>query len=146
MDIVWALLFGLLLSNILTSSLGLVLANQLVKLTFINVRYVIPVVTVLCFVGAFTVRGNLWDVALAMVGGFFGYGMKRFGFPVICLVIGFVLGDLAELSFHHAVLTAYGHYTIFFTRPISLTIFILLIAVLVLPFILRRTNQGRSAR
>jgi len=144
MDVVWAILFGLLLSNILTSTVGLMLANQLVKLTFVNIRYIVPLVTVLCFVGAFSVRGNLWDVALVVVAGFFGYGMKKFGFPVICLVIGFVLGNLAELSFHHAVMTAYGRYTVFFTRPISLTIFIIVIIVLMLPFIMRHISKGRS--
>ena len=144
MEIVWALLLGLLISNILASSVGLIAANQLVKITFIKVHYIIPIVMALCFVGAFAVRGNIWDVVLVLVTGFLGYGMKKFGFPLVCLIIGFILGELAELSFHQSLMIARGSYAIFFTQPISLALFILIIVVLLLPFmgrLVRRRNE-----
>jgi len=146
MEIVWALLLGLLISNILASSVGLLAANQLVKLTFINVHQIIPIVMVLCLVGAFAVRGNIWDVMLAVVAGFFGYGMKKFGFPVVCLVIGYILGHLAEVAFHQSLMIAYGSYTIFFTHPIALTLFILVFVVLLLPFVMSRLAKRRSEK
>ncbi|MFC1971071.1 tripartite tricarboxylate transporter permease [Chloroflexota bacterium] len=146
LDIVWALFFGLLIANILASGIGLMLANKLLKLCYINVYYIIPIVAVLCFIGAYAVRGSIWDVALAAIFGLFGYGMKRTGYPIVCLVIGFVLGKMAETSFYHAVLTAYGSYTVFLVKPISATLLILLIMVILLPFVMGRLTTRRGKR
>jgi len=135
LEIVFALFLGILISNILASSFGLLVSNYLGKLTLINVAYIIPVVAVLCFAGAFAIRGNIWDVVLALVSGVFGYGMTRFGFPNVCLVIGFILGFLAEQSFSQSLMISEGNYAIFFSSPISIVLFSLIILVLLLPFI-----------
>ncbi len=135
LDIVFALLLGLLISNILASTFGLLMSKYLAKLTYINIYYIVPIVAVLCFVGAYVLRENIWDVVLALVAGVFGYFMMKFGFPNICLVIGFILGVLAEKAFHQSLMMSYGNYGVFFTRTITLIILGLIILVLALPFI-----------
>ena len=135
LDIVFALILGLFLSNVLASSFGLVMSKYLAKLTHINVYYIVPIVAVLCFVGAYVLRESIYDVILALVSGVFGYFMMKFGFPNICLVIGFILGVLAEKAFHQSLMMSFGSYTVFFTRTITLVILGLIIFVLILPFI-----------
>jgi len=144
LDIVFALILGLLLSNIIASTFGLIAGNFLARLTTVRVSYIIPIVLVVCLVGSFADRGNLWDVAVALVAGIFGYALVKSGFSTICLVIGYILGVIAERAFHMSLMISYGSYAIFFTQPISLALFILIIFVLLLPFIGRARAKGRS--
>ena len=81
------------------------------------------------------VRGNIIDVLVTIAAGFLGFGLRTFGYPVITLGIGFVLGNLAERSFLQSLMVSHGSYMIFFTRPISLILFIMLIPLLVFPFL-----------
>jgi len=144
LDIVFALLLGLLISNVLASSFGLVISKYLAKLTHVNIYYIVPIVAVLCFVGAYVLRGNILDAAVVLVAGILGYFMMKCGFPNICLVIGFVLGVLAERAFHQSLMMSYGSYSIFFTRKITLIIFGLIIIVLILPFITGISKRRNS--
>jgi len=145
LDIVFALILGLFISNILASSFGLLMSRHLAKLTHVNIYYIVPIVAVLCFVGAYVLRENIYDVILALVAGIFGFFMMKFGFPNICLVIGFILGELAEKAFHQSLMMSYGSYSVFFTRGITLTILGLIVLVLIMPFITgsakRRHNE-----
>jgi len=135
MEIVWALIFGLTISNILASSFGLLLARYLIKITRINLSFVIPVVTGVCLVGAFAIRGELWDIYLAILFGFVGFGLRTFGFPIITLVMGYVLGSMAEVSLNQALMISDGGVKVFFQRPISLFLMILILVILFIPFI-----------
>lgn len=140
LDIVFAIIVGFLISNILASTLGLLAANSLAGLTRINTSYIAFGVAVLCFVGAFTMRENIWDVVMALLLGFFGYGMVRLGFPTVNFTTGYILGILAELYFSQSLMISYGSYAIFFTRPISLTFFVLTLFILVYSF-----RRGRGS-
>ena len=144
LDIVFALILGLFISNILASSFGLIMSRQLAKLTHVNIYYIVPIVAVLCFVGAYVLRENIYDVVLALVAGIFGFFMMKFGFPNICLVIGFILGELAEKAFHQSLMMSYGSYSVFFTRGITLTIMGLILLVLILPFITGSAKRSHN--
>jgi len=141
LDIVLALILGLVTSNIIASTLGLLTANGLARITRVNVKYIVPIVLAFCFVGAYAMREDIWDVLVTLVFGFFGYGMIRHGFSQVCLVIGFVLGVLAEKSFHQSLMMAYGSYSIFFSRPISLFLILLLLFLIIVPFIRKRMTS-----
>ena len=137
LDIVWALIFGLAVSNLLASGLGLVSANVVVKISRTNLSYVVPVVGGICLVGAFAYRGNIWDVMLAVIFGFVGFGLRTFGFPLIPLVMGHVLGKMAEVYFNQSLMISDIGYKIFVTRPIALGLLLGTVFVLVLPFFKR---------
>ncbi|MDW7730489.1 MAG: tripartite tricarboxylate transporter permease [Bacillota bacterium] len=146
MDIVWVLIIGLVISNLLVSSIGLVSAPFLAKITTLKVSYIAPIVLVLCTFGTYAIRRNIWDIAVLIIFGILGYCMKRFGFPTISFVIGYILGKLAERAFTQSIMISSGDYSIFFTRPVSLTIFIILILVIILPILdkMRRKKGGNK--
>lgn len=142
LDIVLALVLGLVVSCLLASTIGLLTARTLAKITQINVHYIVPVVLSFCFVGSYALRENIWDVIWTLAFGFLGYGMVRNGYSKICLAIGFILGVLVERSFHQSLMMSYGSYSIFFSRPISLFLIILLLVLLLFPFLKKKTvNQ-----
>ncbi|MFQ5827204.1 MAG: tripartite tricarboxylate transporter permease [Dehalococcoidia bacterium] len=138
-DILWALILGLFISNVLTSTFGLLGARYLAQLTFVNVHYLIPVIFTLGLAGTYVLRENIWDVAVAVMAGVLGWSLTRFGFPMLPLVIGYILGKLAEKAFLQSLQMSYGEYSVFFTRPISLGLFVLLVAV----FLFATLRKGR---
>jgi len=136
-DIVLALVVGLVISNIIASGIGLLSGNFLAIITRINVQYIIPVVLALCFVGSYALRENIWDVFLAFIFGVFGYGLRRYEFSNICVVIGFILGVMAERSFHQSLMVSIGRYSIFWSSPVSVILIILLVIALLYPLFTR---------
>jgi len=134
-EIAVSLIAGLVIANLISSGLMIVGADQLAKVTLIPVRYIAPVVVVIGLAGAYAVRGNLWDVLLAIIAGLFGYTLRRHGFPVIPLVMGFILGVLAETAFYQSFKMGLGSYSVFFSSPISLSLFALVLLLLLYPFL-----------
>ena len=63
------------------------------------VHYLSAIIAVVSLAGTYILRENIWDVVLVVLLGVLGFGMRRAGIPVLPLVIGFVLGSLAEKSF-----------------------------------------------
>jgi putative tricarboxylic transport membrane protein len=143
LEIVWALILGLAVSNILASVFGLLSARLLIKITRVNLSYVIPTVIGICLMGAFAIRSNIWDVLLAVIFGFVGFGMKTFGFLIITMVMGYVLGNMAEVSLNQSLMMSNLGYKIFLYRSISLTLLICIIVVLLIPFI-KKLATGRK--
>ncbi|MFC1814538.1 tripartite tricarboxylate transporter permease [Thermodesulfobacteriota bacterium] len=135
LDIVWAIIIGLVVSNILASSLGLLAANILIKVCRIHLSYVIPVVLCICLGGCFVYRGNIWDVFMAIIFGFVGFGLRTFGFPLVPLVMGLVLGSMAEVYFNQSLMISDLGYKIFFIRPISLGLILGTVVILTIPFL-----------
>ncbi|MBI2361495.1 MAG: tripartite tricarboxylate transporter permease [Deltaproteobacteria bacterium] len=134
-EIVWALIFGLALSQVVSTAMLFGSARWLGKITVVPVPYVGPALAVLTSVGAFAVRGNVWDVMVMLVGGMVAWGLRRHGFPLASFGIGFVLGEILEDSFHQSLMIAYGSYGIFFNRPIALILFLLLVVTMLTPML-----------
>jgi putative tricarboxylic transport membrane protein len=144
-DILWALVLGLFISNALTSTFGLLGSRFLAQLTFVPVYYLIPVIFTLGLAGTYVLRENIWDVGVAVIGGILGWSLVRFGFPLLPLVIGYILGRLAEKAFLQSLQMSFGDYTVFFTRPISLVLFVLIVAVFLLAILKKGKRREATA-
>ena len=87
-----------------------------------------PVIMVLCVVGAFCLNNSLYDVTVALVFGILGFFMKRWGYPGAPLVLGVILGPMAEENLNRALLVSNNNWAVLVQRPISL-MFLLLSAL-----------------
>jgi putative tricarboxylic transport membrane protein len=92
-------------------------------------------VLILCFIGALAIRNNITDLWLMIGFGILGYLFERWTFPVAPLVLGVILGPLAEESFMNSMISFSNDWTVYFTRPIAGTMMVLTIVVLALPFV-----------
>ena len=90
---------------------------------------------VFCFIGALSIRSNVTDLWLMIGFGLVGYLFERFRFPIAPLVLGVILGPLAEESFMNAMISFGNDWTVFFTRPIAATIMACTAVTLLLPII-----------
>jgi len=82
------------------------------------------------------------DVFVAIVFGLFGYFLRRHGYPLISLVIGLILGKLAEGSFQQALMISDHDYSVFILRPMSAAIFACCLILVLWPGIKKRLGRG----
>jgi putative tricarboxylic transport membrane protein len=141
LDIVMTLAIGFSFSQIIASVTVFFAATYIARLAIINTRYLSPVIIILCLVGSYAVRVNIWDVFLSVGAGIFGFFWKRYGFPVIPIAIGYILGNLAEKSFHQALMMSYGSFNVFFSSPICIVLSFLSILLIISPYIKGRKKH-----
>lgn len=121
------MILALVFANIASSIVGILSASHLSRLTIIPVDYIIPGLLIVCFVGAYSLRMNFFDIVMLPVFGFLGYAMIVYGYSRIALILGLILGPIAEVSFHQSLMISDIGAWIFITRPISLVLLLVLI-------------------
>jgi len=96
-----------------------------------------PIILAVCFVGAYSIRNTMFDVWVALIFGVVGYMMKKQGWPLAPLILGFLLGDMFEGSLRQSLSMSGGSVSIFWNRPIPAifivgTVIIVILSVKVL--------------
>jgi putative tricarboxylic transport membrane protein len=84
-------------------------------------------------VGVYAMRQSALDLVFMYIVGLLGVVMRRYDFPTAPVIVGLILGPLAEAQLRNAVSIGEGSFRVFVTRPMSLTLLIVIVAVLVLP-------------
>jgi putative tricarboxylic transport membrane protein len=95
-DLVWGLIASLFIANTLLLVLNLPLAPMWAKLLQIPRPYLYAGILFFASMGAYAVNGSSFDLMLLLILGLLGFGMRRFGFPVLPLIVGTILGPLIE--------------------------------------------------
>ena len=129
----YALYILFMLSNIIMIPLGIAMIRLATVVLRAPRAAIMPVIVVLCAVGAFATGANLFAVVTVAVFGCVGFVMERNGFPVAALVLGLVMGAMVEQSFVTSLIKSDGSILPFFQRPISAVLAALTIAALLWP-------------
>jgi putative tricarboxylic transport membrane protein len=116
---VYTIIAGMILANVLMIAVGFGAALAFSALMRVPAPVLNTFIVVFCFLGAFALRNDLADVWLAMLFGVAGYVMRRFNLPIPPLVMGIILGPLAEQYFLTSMVSHGNDWTIFLTRPVS---------------------------
>ena len=143
-DMVYTVFASLFLGLALMCLIGYFAIRPLVKILDLPEAVVSAYVMVLCFVGALSIRSNVTDLWLMIGFGVLGYVFERLRFPVAPLVLGVILGPLAEENFMNSMISFSNDWTVFVTRPIAGSVVAFTIVVLLLPFF-QRWRAGRTA-
>ncbi len=143
----YALYIIFILANLLMIPLGIVMIRLASRILRAPRAAVMPVILLLCAVGAFATTNSLFAVLMVGAFGCLGFLMERNGFPVAALVLGIVMGSMVEQSFVTSLIKSDGDVMPFFERPVSgvlaaLTFGALLWPVLALPWN-RRAKPAR---
>ena len=143
---IYTIFASLFLGLVLMCAIGYFAIRPLVKILDFPEAVVSAYVLILCFIGALSIRNNVTDLWLIIGFGVLGYGFERLKFPVAPLVLGVILGPIAEESFMNTMISFSNDWTVFFTRPISGTIVGFTIVVLLLPFAQRAYLKFTASR
>ena len=135
-DIIYGLLASLLLANIILLVLGFFGSRLWIKVTTIPKTVLFPLIFAVSIIGSFAVRNSFFDVAACLAFGVFGWILRRYNYPVAPIILGMVLGNIAETNFIRAIMM--GGWTVFFTRPLSLGMLIVATASFAFPLLQAR--------
>ena len=143
-EIVYAVFASIFVAVVGMCLIGYFTAKYLVRVLELPEVIISAYVVMCCILGAFAARNNITDVWLMVVFGVVGYLCERLRFPIAPLVLGVILGPIAETSFMTTMISFSNDWTVFFTRPISGTIMAIALLTLVLPVL--RQLLGRRAK
>jgi len=135
----FSMVWTMVVANIITVAVSLLFLNYLAKLTLIRGPVLIPFILFFSFIGAYTSNNHLGDLVVLLAFGFFGYLMIRCGWPRAPLVLGFVLGRIAENNFYISTIR-YG--SAWVGRPLVLVLIALTVIVLFFPLIRSKWQES----
>jgi len=138
-DIIYGLLASLLLANIILLILGFFGSRLWIKVTTIPKTVLFPLIFAVSIIGSFAVRNSFFDVAACLAFGVFGWILRRYNYPVAPIILGMVLGNIAERNFIGAIMM--GGWTVFFTRPLSLGMLVVAAGSFAFPLIQARKQS-----
>ncbi len=143
--LVWALIASLYIGNVMLLILNLPMVGMWVKLLKIPKPQLYAGILIFATVGAYGMRQSAFDLVLLWGIGLLGVLMRRFDFPTAPVVVGMILGPLAEAQLRNAVSIGEGSAMVFLQRPMSLTLIIVVLCVLVLPRVARAMSARKAA-
>ncbi len=136
-DLVWMLIASLFIGNAFLLVLNLPLAPTWAKLLRIPRPYLYAGILFFASMGAYAVNGQPFDLYLLLVLGLIGFAMRRFGLPVLPLIVGAILGPLFERHLRRSLQTSGGEVSGLLGGPVAWVCYGIIIVVLLWPLIAR---------
>ena len=124
-EFAYAIFWSMLFVNLLFLLVGLYGARAFARVTLIPVTVLWPCVFVFSIVGAYALDQSMFDVWIAIASGILGYFMRMYGFSVVPLAIGLILGGMLEQRLGQSMVMLDEKWWLMLSRPISLFFFIL---------------------
>ncbi len=143
LDVTFAMVWVLIIANLIVAALCFLILNQLAALTFIRGSLLIPFLLFFVFIGSFTANNSLSDLVVTLIFGVVGYFMVLYAWPRPPLILGLILGKIAE-NYLWISTAAYGGKWIFF--PSVIILIILTIVIVAYPTIKERRGKARYER
>lgn len=142
-EIIYGIFAMLLLANVFMFAFQYFGIRLFVKMLKIPRYMLTPFILVMCTIGAYGVGGSLFDVFVMMVFGVIGYIFNKLHYGVAPVVLGFILGGMAETHFRRAFFMYRGDLGVFVTRPVTLLLLVLSLLLIAIP-IIRNHKQSKE--
>jgi len=143
--LVWALIASLYIGNVMLLVLNLPLVGLWVKLLKIPKPMLYAGILIFATVGVYGMRQSAFDLVLLYAIGLLGVLMRRFDFPTAPVIVGMILGPMAEAQLRNAISIGEGRWSVLVERPLSAGVLALCVLLLVAPPVLRRMAARRAA-
>jgi putative tricarboxylic transport membrane protein len=143
-DLVWTLLASLLIGNTMLLVLNLPLAPVWAKLLRIPRPQLYAGILFFACLGAYTTNLDPFDIALLLAFGLLGLTMRRFGLPVLPLILGVILGPFMEGRLREALTISDGDYSGLLDEPLAVVVYVLIALIVVVPLVLGRLRRDRG--
>ena len=133
-DVVYGIFAALLIANVFMALLLFLGMKGFIRLLSIPQHILLPIILMLCVVGAYGVNNRMFDVGALLFFGVLGYFMIKGNFPLTPLVLGFILGPLLETNLRRGLMLSQGDFTPFVTQPIAVVFLLITVFSLGLKF------------
>ena len=144
-ELFWGMIASMWIGNLLLVILNLPLIGIWVKLLSVPYRLLYPAILLFCCIGVYSLNNSAVDVGLALFFGMLGYLFIKLDCEPAPLLLGFVLGPMMEDNLRRAMRISRGNPEVFFTRPLSLALLLVALALLivvVLPVVRKKREEA----
>ncbi len=131
----YALYIIFILANVLMIPLGIAMIRLSTQVLRAPRPAIMPIIVLLCAVGAFAIGNNLFSVLIVAAFGLIGFVMERNGYPVAAMVLGIVMGTMVEQNLVTSIIKSDGSILPFFERPVSAILATMTISALLWPVV-----------
>lgn len=144
-DLVWGLIASLFIANTMLVIINLPLIGLWVRLLAIPQPWLYAGILVFAAMGTLAVKASVVELSMLFVFGFLGFLMRRYDYPVAPMVVGLILGPMAEAQLRRALQISLGDPMILLENPISATLLALAFIGLVAPFVMSGLNRFKAS-
>jgi putative tricarboxylic transport membrane protein len=134
-EVFWGVISSMYIGNFMLLVLNLPLVGLFIHILRTPKNLLMPIILILCIVGVFAVNNSVVDLWIMLVSGIAGFFLRKAGFSVAPLVLALVIGPMMENSLRQSLMLSLGSFDIFFTQPLSRTLFILTGVIIISPFL-----------
>jgi putative tricarboxylic transport membrane protein len=130
-ELFWGLIASMWIGNLMLVILNLPLIGIWIKLLTVPYRWLFPSIVLFCAIGVYSTNNNTFDIWMVAIFGIIGYLFIKLGTEPAPLLLGFILGPMMEEYLRRALLLSRGDWSVFVTRPISASLLVAALALLV---------------
>ncbi|MFD1327703.1 tripartite tricarboxylate transporter permease [Mycoplana ramosa] len=142
-QLVWGLIASLLIANLMLLVLNLPLIGLWVKLLTIPKPWLYAGILLFATLGTIGANPSVFELGMLLAFGLLGYVMRIFGYPIAPVVVGLILGPLAEQQLRRALSISQGDLTTLVASPVAVVLLLIAAAALVIPLVLRARGRGQ---
>ncbi|PWQ96207.1 tripartite tricarboxylate transporter permease [Leucothrix arctica] len=136
-EVVWGLIASLLIANVVLLLMNVPMVKIFVRVLQVPPWILLPGVTMVSFVGIYSLSGSYFDLLLMVGFGILGYALRKLDIPTVPVILGILLGSNMEDALRRAMVIADGEFTYLFSSPIAIGLWIAAIVGFVAPMFLR---------
>ncbi len=140
-DVVWGLVQSMYIGNVMLLVLNLPLVGVFVRILYIPIGILLPMILVVTTVGIYSLNGSTFELYLALGFGLLGFIFRKLDIPLAPMVLSVVLGGLMEQSFRQSMTISGGNPVIFVSSALCIALLVLAVLFGSLPLLLPRLRQ-----
>ena len=141
--LVWSLIASLLVANLMLVILNLPLVGLWVKLLAIPRPWLYAGILVFATLGTIGANPSPFELGMLLAFGLLGYGLRRFHYPIAPVVVGLILGPLAEQQLRRALAISQGDPSVLLHSPVAIVLYLIAATALLLPIVMRMRGRGK---
>jgi Uncharacterized protein conserved in bacteria len=144
-QLVWGLIASLFVANVLLFVMNVPMVRVFAAMLSIPGWLLVPGILCISFIGVYAISASTFDLLLTVGIGVIGYFLRKLDVPMAPMVLGVVLGDMMEQNLRRALSMTDGELHILWSSPVTVALWLLAAAVVVVPALLRRLRAARPA-
>ncbi len=141
-----AIFLTVILVGILATVAGMLASRQMAKIVSLPISVLGPVIAAFCLLGAYICRGKVNDIFIMLAFSILAFFLKKFSYSLPAFLLGDILGSLIEPNFFRSLAISNNNYFVFFTRPICIVLWGLIVLTLLGPTMMSRRNRRKAQR
>jgi putative tricarboxylic transport membrane protein len=143
--LVWTIIASFFIGNVILLILNLPLVGLWAKILEVPYQYVCVGTLLFCLLGAYSINSSVFDIWVMLGFGVIGFVLRKLDIPLAPAILGLILGPQLEKSLRTSLEMSAGDFSIFLTRPITVVLLVLSVAVILISALNLAPSQIREA-